>query len=329
MEGKTKVVSVAYPTIPIIFVASVDNQTRVPLHDTMGLAVTDLQMKTRSTTTITTVPRQGVDFLIRDIKTDPPKTVEMRLDEKRQRDVDKIVREFSGASSTGLRVESDNVDIFSGSSDSGAAAFVVGLDSLFGTRFPRSKLALLANRMSESAIRSVYGGMNAYVVSEGDPRGEQVASEKHLEPLRIFAMGFNYESRVSAQEIFDVARVSPFWQMRLDRVPHWRAEITSALGRSDWGTVFKNAEENCSNAHYLIETGGKRARRKEMMAAVIDVEEIRASGLPVYWTAGGGKIINAFSWGPKADRVLEELLRRGQKPVEYKVAPAASVLRSE
>ena len=48
---KSKVVSVAYPTIPIIFVASV-NDKRIPLHDTAGLAVTDLKGETKSQTTI-------------------------------------------------------------------------------------------------------------------------------------------------------------------------------------------------------------------------------------------------------------------------------------
>ncbi len=62
-----------------------------------------------------------------------------------------------------------------------------------------------------------------------------------------------------------------------------------------------------------------------MMNAVIDIEEIRSEGTPVYWTAGGGKVINAFTWEPYSKKVLESLLRRGQKPVEYKVAPAAHI----
>lgn len=318
---KKEVVSVAYPTIPIIFVASVD-KNRVPLHDTMGLAVTDLKGETKSVTKITAVPGSDkVEFLLGG----------KPIDERRHKDMERVVDEFAKtpASSRGIRIESNNYNIYSGSSDSGAAALIVGLNELYGTDFPKDKLAKLGNQVSESAIRSVYGGMNAYIVSEGEPKGEQVSSEKDLKDLRIFAMGFNYPTRVSAQEIFDICKVSPFWKMRTDMVPHWRKEIGGGLKEKNWAKVFSNAEENCANAHYLVETGGKRCRRKEMMNAVIDVEEIRESGLPVYWTAGGGKVINAFSWGPEADKVLAELKARGQNPIEYKVAPGAKVISSK
>ena len=62
---------------------------------------------------------------------------------------------------------------------------------------------------------------------------------------------------------------------------------------------------------------------------ISDFEEIRALGLPVYWTAGGGKVINLFSWGPGAEKVEQELIKRGHKPVRYKVAPGAKVVKSE
>lgn len=317
---KKEVVSVAYPTIPIMFVASVGSD-RIPLHDTMGLAVTDLNGETRSETTIDAVPGSDkIEFLLEG----------KPLDERRHKDIEKVVAEFSNAAGekTVLKIESKNYKIYSGSSDSGAAAIVVGLNEFFGTNFPIEKLALLGNQISESANRSVYGGMNAYIVSEGKPKGRQIASEDELKGIRIFAMGFDYPTRISAQEIFDICRISPFWKMRTDRVPYWRKQIEEGLKKHDWKQVFSNAEENCANAHYLIENGGKRSRRKEMMNAVIDVEETRDSGLNVYWTAGGGKVINAFSWGSDADKVLEELKKRGQKPVEYKVAPGAKVISS-
>jgi len=66
-----------------------------------------------------------------------------------------------------------------------------------------------------------------------------------------------------------------------------------------------------------------------MMTAVIDVEEIRLSGLPVYWTAGGGNLINAITWEPYGERVLKELKKRGQNPIEYKVASGPKIIKSE
>src|SRR3989338_6861507 len=319
---KKFVKAVAYPTIPIIFVASVDEE-RVPLHDTMGLAVTDLEEKTGSETTVEAVPKEeGISFILE---------VKPMNDERRMSDIKAVAGEFMKESKqeAGLRIESNNYNIFSGSSDSGAAALVVALDEMFGTKFTRQRLAELGNRISESAIRSVFGGMNMYVVSGGNPNGLLLASETELKDLRIFAMGFNYETRVSAQEIFDMCKASPYWEMRMKRVPYWVKEIKEGLAQKDWKRVLSNAEENCANAHYLIESSGKRCRRKEMMLDVIDIEEIRASGLPVYWTAGGGRVINAITFEPYAERVLEELKKRGQKPIEYKVASGAKVIESK
>ncbi|MBN2066850.1 MAG: hypothetical protein JW744_00085 [Candidatus Diapherotrites archaeon] len=314
-----KVKAVAYPTIPILFVSSV-RDNRWPLHDTMGLAVTDLKGETRVETIVEKTDSGRLEGF----------TVgKEKLPEERTKSVAEVLGIFQRETGKnfGIKVESNNYNVYSGSSDAGAAALVVALDKIFGTGYEQGRIAELAMMVSESAIRAIYGGLNIMVVDGiGAPYGKQLASEKDLKDIRIFAMGFDYESRISAAEIFQLTRSNPFYQYRLDMVPTWAAKIKLGLLNKDWGVVFAAAEHNCENAHYLIESSGKRCRRKEMMNAVIDVEEIRGSGLPVYWTAGGGKVINAFSWGKEADKVLAELKKRGQKPIEYKVAPGAKVV---
>ena len=312
------VVAEAYPTIPIIFVSS-SRDNRLPLHNSMGLSVTDKNNDTKVETKITRTDSGKIDrFLLNGEK----------LPEERLASMEEVLKLFKKETGKnyGVSVESNNYKVFSGSSDAGAAAYVKGLNELFNAGMQTGQMGLLANSISESAIRAVYGGLNTLVVEgPGAPYGKQLASEDDLKDIRIFAMGFEYDSRLSAAEIFQLTRSNPFYEYRLKMLPQWEAKIKLGLLRKDWDTIFSNAEDNCSNAHYLIESSGARARKKEMMNAVIDVEEIRASGLPVYWTAGGGKIINAFSWEPYGDKVLEALKERGQKPVEYKVAPAAHI----
>jgi mevalonate pyrophosphate decarboxylase len=255
-----------------------------------------------------------------------------KLPAERTRSVEGVLKTFQRDSGKnyGIKVQSNNYAVYSGSSDAGAAALVAALNELFGTDYPIARIAELGNMISESAIRSVYGGLNIMVVEGiGAPYGRQLASPEDLKDVRIFAMGFNYESRVSAEEIFQLTRGSPFYEYRLRMVPQWIAKIKLGLMNKDWNLVFSVAEENCANAHYLIESSGKRCRRKEMMNAVIDIEEIRASGLPVYWTAGGGKVINAISWGKDAEKVLAELKKRRQPVVEYKIAPGAKVVEKK
>ncbi|HLD58245.1 MAG TPA: hypothetical protein VI977_01210 [archaeon] len=317
-----KVKAVAYPTIPVVFVSSV-RDNRWPLHDTMGLAVTDLKEQTRTETTVEKTSSGKLDSFI---------VGKEKLPEERTMSVSEVLKIFQKESGKnfGIKVESTNYAIYSGSSDAGAAALVVALNELFETNFPIGKIAELGMMVSESAIRAIYGGLNIMVVEGiGAPYGKQLASEKDLKDLRIFAMGFDYPTRVSAEQIFQLTRANTFYEYRLKMVPQWIAKIKLGLLDKDWNLVFSVAEENCSNAHYLIESSGKRCRKKEMMNAVIDVEEIRESGLPVYWTAGGGKVINAISWGKEAEKVLAELKKRGQKPIEYKVAPGAKVIEKK
>ena len=319
---KKKVTAVAYPTIPVVFNSSIRDD-KVPLHDTMGLSVTDVSGEKRSETTAEIDNGKGLTQFILDGKP---------LDLFRLKSVENLVKHFMNKTGkeVGIKITSNNYKIYSGSSDSGAAALALALNELFEAGLSQEEIAELATSVSESAIRAIYGGINILVVNPPPSfHGKQLASEEDLKDIRIFGLEFDYESRVSAEEIFQLTRSNPFYEYRLKRIPEWIANIKLGLLHKDWKRVFENAEDNCHNAHYLIESSGKRCRRKEMMNACIDVEEIRAIGLPCYWTAGGGRVINVFSWGTDADKVKKELINRGYKPVEYKVAPGAKIIKSE
>jgi mevalonate pyrophosphate decarboxylase len=318
---KRRVVTAAYPTIPIVFVSSV-HPDRIPLHNTMGLAVTDKEEQVRSETEVTVTEGQDIDFILDGEK----------LDFERLTDVKKIVDFFmeKHGQRVGLNIKSTNYNIYSGSSDSGMAALVYALNELFETNLSQDELAKVSMLGSESSIRSVYGGINEINVdSYPNIIGKLVASDEELGNLKIFALTFDYESRVSAEQIFQATRSSHFYEYRLKMIPIWVAKIKLGFLTNDWKTVFSVAEENCANAHYLIECAGLRCRKKEMMNACIDVEEIRDTGLPCYWTAGGGKVINVFSWGPDSEKVRQELINRGYQPKEYKVAPGPKIVSSE
>jgi mevalonate pyrophosphate decarboxylase len=326
MEAEPKAVSSvtaeAYPTIPIIFVSSA-RDNRLPVHNSMGLSVTDKNGQTKVVTKI--------------IRTETGRLGSFRvngeeLPQERRKSIEDVLRTFQEATGKhyGFDAESNNYNVFSGSSDAGAAALVVALDRMFGTDYSNERIAILSNSISESAVRAVYGGLNILVVDgPGAPYGRQLASDDDLKDIKIFAMGFDYPSRISAAEIFQLTRSNPFYDYRLKMMPQWEAKIKLGIINRDWKLVFSSAEENCANAHYLIESSGKRVRKREMMDAIINIEEIRESGMPVYWTAGGGKVINAFTWEPYGDAVFKALKERGQEPIEYKVAPAAMVTSVE
>ncbi len=299
----------AYPTIPIVFNSSV-HPDRIPLHNTMGLAVTDENETTYVETSVEFDNEISFNLNGEEIKL------------SKHSDIVRVVEFFKkkANSNKNVRIMSKNYNIYSGSSDAGAAALVFALNDLYGTELTIDELAEVSMMISETSIRSVYGGLNEINV-DAYPKiyGKLIATPEELSHIKIFAVGFNYKTRVSAAEIFQVSRANPFFEKRLEMVPQWIARIKLGLMKKDWDMVFKAAEENCHNAHQLLEYMDVFARRKEMLNVCYDVVELRKRGLKAYWTAGGGNVINVFSWGESAEEVYK-FLKEHYPTKRYKVA---------
>ena len=93
---KTKVVAVAYPSIPVIFNNGVRSD-RIPRFNTMGLAVTDLKDDVRTETTVSVQSEErGIQFFV-DGK---------ELELERLRDVKRIIKYFEEKAKTnvGLKI---------------------------------------------------------------------------------------------------------------------------------------------------------------------------------------------------------------------------------
>ncbi len=318
---KKKSVAVAYPSIPVIFNNGVRTD-RIPRFNTMGLAVTDVNGEVRTETSVEVTKGKGVHFFVNG----------KELEWERLVDVKKIVKFFQerANSDVGLKIESTNHKIYSGSSDSGMAALVAALNDVFQTNLSQEELGEISMCGSETSIRSVYGGLNELIV-DTPPKvyGKQLASETDLKDVRIFALTFDYETRVTAEMIFQACQSHPWFKHRVEMVPTWVARIKRGLLEKNLDAVFSTGEENIRQAHHMIEESGIRCRKREMMVACIDVEEMREQGFKCYWSAGGGRVINVISWNPHADKVLAELKKRGYKPTEYKVASGAKIVHSE
>lgn len=105
----TTAVIEAYPTIPIIFVSSA-RDNRLPLHNSMGLSVTDMDNETRVETKITLTDSGKIDrFILSGEKLPDERLASMK-------EVLKFFKKETGKS-YGVSVESNNYKVFSGSSD--------------------------------------------------------------------------------------------------------------------------------------------------------------------------------------------------------------------
>jgi len=311
---------IAYPTIPIIFLGGI-TEDRKPLHDVIGLAVTDQKEIVRTETNVKVLSSQyKINFLV-DGKS---------ITGKRGNNALTSVKEFLKKSdvNVGLDIESRNYEIKSGSSDSGMAALFTALNDALETNYPIEEIAKYAMKGSESAIRSVYGGMSKIIVDQdSEVFGIKLASEEELNNhIGIFAIPFNYSFRVSADEIHSAVVKNPHFKYRLERIPEWTKNIEQALERRDFITVLKNAEENIRNAHDLLEDVGVKVRRKEMMNCCLDIEDMRREGIEAYYLIGGGNMISVVFPNEQEDLVLSGLKKKGYNPLRYKVASGAKVI---
>ncbi|MBI2583077.1 MAG: hypothetical protein HYW25_00280 [Candidatus Aenigmarchaeota archaeon] len=320
---KKKSTAVAFPTIPVVFVGGI-RENRRPMYNTVGMAVTDEFESIRTETTVEVRPKEyGINFLFEG----------KPLGGDRGRDILMAVKEFLKRADLdiGLHIESRNFSISSGSSDAGMAALVAALNDATQADMHLHDLAQIAMIGSESAIRSVYGGMNEIVVDpHPDLYGVQILSDKDLESIRLLAVTFNYPSRITADEIHAAIRTHPWFRNRVEHVNHyWIPRIRAAAHNKDLKQLFELAEENIRNAHYLLEEVGLRVRKKPIMNCWLDVEELRSQGLFAYCLQGGGNVVYIATLKEQLSQVQRELQGKGWQSQICKVASGPKIVRSE
>ncbi|MCF2142261.1 MAG: hypothetical protein K9W42_00985 [Candidatus Heimdallarchaeota archaeon] len=318
---KTRVVTtVAYPTIPIVFLGGI-NSDRTPLYDTMGLAVTTPNETTRTETTIQYTPTlkgTTVKFFLNGTE----------ITGLRGRQIIDSIKKFVAKSQhTGdLIIQSKNIDIFSGSSDSGLAALYTGLNAALDLHYPKEKLLLHAMKGSESAGRSLFGGLTLTKVQSRPLTVEQIASAEELEAIKLFSVPFHYPSRLSADEIHAGIVTNPNFPKRVKRIPDWVSKIVSAARKRDFITMLTLAEENIKNAHELLEGVNLFVRKPEMMRLCHQLEAMRERGIMAYYLIGGGNLITVATTAEFAGQVAKELQTKGWSFHPYKVAGPPKIL---
>jgi len=315
------VTTVAYPTIPIVFLGGI-NPDRTPLYDTMGLAVTNLKETTRSETTIQFTPKPHkitIRFFLN----------EQELSGLRGKQIIASIEAFVRKSQrTGdFVVHSRNIDIFSGSSDSGLAALFTGLNSILGLNFPLEELLVHAMKGSESAGRSLFGGLTLTKVHSKPISVEQIASAKALATVKLFSVPFHYPSRLSADEIHAGIVTNPAFQQRVEKIPLWVERIVHAAKQNDFISMLEVAEENIRNAHELLEGVQLFVRKPEMMKLCREIESMRERGILAYYLIGGGNLVTVATTDAYATQVANELSAKGWTFYHYKVAGAPKVIK--
>ncbi|MBK5112500.1 MAG: hypothetical protein KGD59_01450 [Candidatus Heimdallarchaeota archaeon] len=313
---------VAYPTIPIIFLGGI-NPDRTPLYDTMGLAVTNKEETTRTETTVkftSEKEKSEIKFFL-----DKQELTGIRGSQI----IDSIEAFMSkNKIQANIHIESNNYNIFSGSSDSGLAALFTALNDVFGLNYSKEEILKYSMKGSESAGRSLYGGLTLTKANEKPLKVIQLASEKVLSEIKLFSVPFHYDTRISADEIHAGIIKNPQFSDRVKSIPNWVERIKKALKNKDFVELLKTAEENIQNAHELLEGVEIRVRKPDMLKLCDHVKQMREEKIEAYYLIGGGNLVTIATTNIFAKAVSRFLSKYQWNYYEFKVASAPKIIKN-
>jgi mevalonate-3-kinase len=312
---------VAYPTIPIIFLGGI-NPDRTPLYDTMGLAVTNIAETTRTETTVkfTSEKNSEIKFLLDKQELTGIRGSQIIDSIKALMNKNNIIAK--------IHIESNNYNIFSGSSDSGLAALFTALNDVFSLNYSKEEILKYSMKGSESAGRSLYGGLTLTKANEKPLKVIQLASEKVLSEIKLFSVPFHYNARISADEIHAGIIKNPLFPDRVKRIPNWVNRIKKALEKKDFIELLKIAEENIQNAHELLEGVEIRVRKPDMLKLCEQVKQMREENIEAYYLIGGGNLVTIATTNTFAKAVAKLLAKYQWNYYEFKVASAPKIIKN-
>jgi diphosphomevalonate decarboxylase len=226
----------------------------------------------------------------------------------------------------GLKISSQNHDIPTGSSDSGAAALATALNDFLGLNLPLHGLLSAGRHGSETAFRSLYGGVSEYII-EGrrEPFARQVASPKEL--FEIVFYGVNFKgSRHSADELHLGVVKHPKYRLRSAQVKERIDSFCEALRTQDFARALALVEADAKTVHAMFREVGLPVRNKEMLALCNKIELWRADGTPVYWNVAGGNTVYALTLKKHSNKIAGKLKAEDHKPTKYMMAGGPELL---
>lgn len=309
--------STAYPGIPVVFAEGFrDYRKRLSYHSHASFAVTDAYGTVKTETTAQ-AKKYGVEFTLDGA---PPS-------DGRAGGAMDLIREMLSLAveKTGVHVESVNHEILSGSSDSGAAALVTVMDDFLELNLPLWRMAELGRHVSETAYRSIIGGLSEYVIDEeGEVRLNQLGKPEAFRDVTIYAIPFPIR-RFSADDLHKRVTRHPQYSNRSIQVDYRLAELRKCMGDGNVLGVLELMEAEAKTVHLMFRDMGMGVIKPEMQQAIDLVGDMRSRGLSAYWNVAGGSQVYVFTLKRWAKEVARELKDNSFKYKHYKVAGGARI----
>jgi mevalonate pyrophosphate decarboxylase len=310
--------AIAYPGLPVIFAEGFrDYKKRISGHSHASFAITDAYNTVRTETKAEAM-KYGVEFTLDG----------SAPDDMRSSGALTLIRDMIplATEEIGIHVESVNHGILTGSSDSGAAALVTAVDDLLELNLPLWRMVELARHVSETAYRSLIGGLSEYRIDEeGNVRTVQMKKASHFKDVMIYAVPFNIK-RFSADDLHLRVVRHPDYSNRVTQVNYRLENLRNFLEGNDILGVLDIMESEASTVHTMFKDMGMGVIKPEMKAVLDLVSDMRSRGVQAYWNVAGGSNVYVLTLRRWAKEVTRELKDKNFRYKHFKVADGATVV---
>ena len=199
------------------------------------------------------------------------------------------------------------------SSASGFAALVVAANEALGAGIEPAELADLARRASGSAARSIFGGFVELQLTPDGPLPTETMQILGAAkwPLRVAVAVTDPGAKEigSTEGMIRSERTSPFYASWVDSSEADLADARSAIERRDFDALADVSESSCLKMHAVMMSArpGLVYWNGNTVECIRRVRELRADGVPVFFTVDAGPQVKAVCEPEVFDHVVAEL----------------------
>jgi diphosphomevalonate decarboxylase len=198
------------------------------------------------------------------------------------------------------------------SSASGFAALVTAADAALGLGLARGELARVARRASGSAARSLFGGFVELSLVDGglETETQQLADASDW-PMRVVVAVTSTAPKAvgSTAGMLLTEETSPFYAQWVATSPADLLAARCAVEARDFEALAAVSEASCLKMHavMLAAQPGLVYWNGATVDCIRAVRDLRASGVPVFFTIDAGPQVKAVCLPEACERVRREL----------------------
>jgi diphosphomevalonate decarboxylase len=191
---------------------------------------------------------------------------------------------------------------------------VVAADAALGARLDRSELADLARQASGSAARSLFGGFVELRLTPGGPRptetGQVLGPSEWPLAVAVAVTETGSKETGSTEGMLLSERTSPYFRAWVESSRADLEDARAAVENRDFSALARVSESSCLKMHAVMLSAqpGLVYWNGTTVECLRRVRELRAGGVPVFFTIDAGPQVKAVCEQGALDRVAVELL---------------------